>query len=161
MHARMHMCTFLPNMLNIPQSERLWKQQKHINFASYLTIYLVRSHWWFFLGSYSQLLFLPFQLHSGGHFIIIIIDYCAPSRKSPEHLRRHKDTLISWQTHARPHTHYKYLHYWWWIGKTTSVCRGEEMGFHHFLHHQHHHLPSCQNREEEVGVWDVWRSCAA
>ena len=118
-------------------------------------------HRWFFLGSYSQLLFLPFQLHSGGHFIIIIIDYCAPSRKSPEHLRRHKDTLISWQTHARPHTHYKYLHYWWWIGKTTSVCRGEEMGFHHFLHHQHHHLPSCQNREEEVGVWDVWRSCAA
>ena len=30
MHACMHMCTFLPNMLNIPHSERLWKQQKHI-----------------------------------------------------------------------------------------------------------------------------------
>ena len=26
----LHMCTFLPNMLNIPQSESLWKQQKHI-----------------------------------------------------------------------------------------------------------------------------------
>ena len=30
-YACMQMCTFLPNMLNIPQSERLWKQQKHIS----------------------------------------------------------------------------------------------------------------------------------
>ena len=63
MHTHMHACTCANsslNLLNISQSERLWKQQKHI--------------WWFFLGSYSQLLFLPFQLHSGGHFIIII-DY--------------------------------------------------------------------------------------
>ena len=149
MHTHMHACRCADSSLICKTflSQKDFESSKS-TFANYLTIYLMRScHWWFFLGSYSQLLFSPFQLHSGGNFIIII-DYGTPSRKSPEHLQ-HKDTVISSQTHAHPH--YKYLHYWWWISK-TSVCRGEEMGF--------HHLPRCQNREEEVGVWDVWHSCA-
>ena len=52
----------------------------------------------------------------------IIIIYGAPSIKSLERLRKHKDMLISTHTHAHActHTHYKYMHYWWWIGKTTD-----------------------------------------
>ena len=111
-HAYMHMCTFLPNMLSIPQSET-FKATKAHKFASYLTIYLKRScHWCFFVGSYSQLLFLPFQLHSGGHFIIII-DYGAHLVKAQS---AYNDIRIHsfHQTHARTptHTHYKYLYYW-------------------------------------------------
>ena len=37
--------------------------------------------------------------------ISIIIIYGAPSRKSPERLQRHKDTLISSHTHTHTHTH--------------------------------------------------------
>ena len=62
--------------------------------------------------------------------------YGAPSHKSPEHLQKHKDVLISPNTHAhssplhshthtRPYTHYEYMHY----QNDRLVCRREEMGF--------------------------------
>ena len=62
-------------------------------------------------------------------------------------------------THACMHTHYKYMHYWWWVGRMRRkendrpVCRREEVGF------QFWRLSRVQWREwerlEESSRWRV------
>ena len=114
-HACMQMCTFLPNMLNIPQSERLWKQQKHIFklldnlpheklplviLSRFLfptaVLALSVSFWWSFYNN-NGLFMAPHLVRAQSAYKDIRIH-------SFHHTHRHT------RTHA--HTHYKYLHYW-------------------------------------------------
>ena len=58
--------------------------------------------------------------HFQSFFLFFKIVYDTPccKTKSPEHLQVHKNMFIS--SHMHTHTHYKCMHFWWWVGQMRT-----------------------------------------